>query len=224
MLSNMKSLKVRTDQIEIPDLQSINIQAFKPQDKKLLIDLFCNDEMVQQICTDILNRMRKDNVDLSNIDMLTYLNTDKQGQTSNIDPNGNVQRRAKSAYQVQKHVAAPQVVPEENSDYEQLAAIQRPNTSGHVRGFIGSNAQYGSSIDMMSNHPPPQMNNASLNHQLMSSMALNSGTGSNGLGQIPENIDPNFMRPKVSRLNSAVANPNRVVKTHRNRLMQRNNL
>ena len=61
MLSNMKSLKIRTDKIEIPDLQSINISQFKPQDKKLLIDLFCNDEMVQQICNDILGGMRAEN-------------------------------------------------------------------------------------------------------------------------------------------------------------------
>ena len=44
MLSNTKSLKIQTDKIQIPDLQSISVQNFKPQDKKLLIDLFCNDE------------------------------------------------------------------------------------------------------------------------------------------------------------------------------------
>lgn len=46
ILSNMKSLKIRTDQIDIPDLNTINVTSFKPQDKRLLFDLFCNDENV----------------------------------------------------------------------------------------------------------------------------------------------------------------------------------
>ena len=46
MLSNTKSLKIRTDKIEIPDVNSITISMFKPQDKKMLVDLFCNDELV----------------------------------------------------------------------------------------------------------------------------------------------------------------------------------
>ena len=50
MLSNTKSLKIRTDKIDIPDPNSITIQMFKPQDKKMLIDLFCNDELVQKKC------------------------------------------------------------------------------------------------------------------------------------------------------------------------------
>lgn len=50
MLSNTKSLKVRTDKIEIPDINSITINQFKPQDKKLLVDLFCNDDTVQKVC------------------------------------------------------------------------------------------------------------------------------------------------------------------------------
>jgi len=54
MLSNMKSLKIRTDKIDIPDLSSINISHFKPKDKKLLVDMFCNDEDVQHICNEIL--------------------------------------------------------------------------------------------------------------------------------------------------------------------------
>ena len=46
MLSNTKSLKIRTDKIEIPDVNSITISMFKPYDKKMLVDLFCNDELV----------------------------------------------------------------------------------------------------------------------------------------------------------------------------------
>jgi hypothetical protein len=57
MLSNTKNLKIRTDKIEIPDINSISIQMFKPQDKKLLIDLFCNDDAVQSICEDILSSL-----------------------------------------------------------------------------------------------------------------------------------------------------------------------
>ena len=54
MLSNTKSLKIRTDKIDIPDPNSITIQMFKPQDKKMLIDLFCNDELVQKKCLQII--------------------------------------------------------------------------------------------------------------------------------------------------------------------------
>ena len=46
LLSNTKSLKVRTDKIVIPEINSIQISQFKPQDKKLLVDLFCNDDTV----------------------------------------------------------------------------------------------------------------------------------------------------------------------------------
>lgn len=61
MLSNTKSLKIRTDKINIPELNSINISHFKPSDKKLLVELFCNDEIVQQICDDVLGKMRNEN-------------------------------------------------------------------------------------------------------------------------------------------------------------------
>lgn len=74
MLSNTKSLKIRTDKIDIPDLNSINISQFKPSDKKLLVELFCNDEIVQSICDDILGHMRKENQDLNNVGMMDYLN------------------------------------------------------------------------------------------------------------------------------------------------------
>jgi len=70
MLSNTKSLKIRTDKIEIPDVNSININMFKPSDKKLLVDLFCNDETVVSICDDIMTRMNNRNYDLSNVDLL----------------------------------------------------------------------------------------------------------------------------------------------------------
>ena len=50
MLDNTKSLKIRTDKIDVPDASSISIEMFKPQDKKMLIDLFCNDEVVQLKC------------------------------------------------------------------------------------------------------------------------------------------------------------------------------
>jgi hypothetical protein len=75
----MKSLKVRTDKIQIPDLQSVNVASFKPSDKKLLIDLFCNDDMVQQLCNQVLGDMQRQNQELINDDMLTYLNTNSQG-------------------------------------------------------------------------------------------------------------------------------------------------
>jgi hypothetical protein len=78
MLSNTKSLKIRTDKIEIPDINSISIQMFKPQDKKMLIDLFCNDEAVQQIAEDILNSFSNNNNDLTNVDMMSHINTNTE--------------------------------------------------------------------------------------------------------------------------------------------------
>lgn len=85
MLQNTKSLKIRTDKIEIPELNQINIQMFKSQDKKFLIDLFCNDEQVQQVCDDILNKMNKINYDLSNVDMLQHINTNHKDVPATID-------------------------------------------------------------------------------------------------------------------------------------------
>lgn len=76
MLSNTKSLKIRTDKIEIPDVNSITISMFKPQDKKMLVDLFCNDELVQKKCNDILTNMRLNNNDLQSVDLLNHLNSD----------------------------------------------------------------------------------------------------------------------------------------------------
>lgn len=64
MLSNTKSLKIRTDKIEIPDASSISIGMFKPQDKKMLIDLFCNDEVVQAKCAEIVASLQRENADL----------------------------------------------------------------------------------------------------------------------------------------------------------------
>ena len=96
LLSNTKSLKVRTDKIEIPDINSITIQMFKPQDKKMLIDLFCNDEAVISICEDILNTFSYNNNDLTNLDMLSHLNTNKQDMPATIDEFGNVVRKAQS--------------------------------------------------------------------------------------------------------------------------------
>lgn len=46
MLANTKSLKIRTDKIDVPEASSITIDMFKPADKKMLIDLFCNDPAV----------------------------------------------------------------------------------------------------------------------------------------------------------------------------------
>ena len=76
MLSNMKSLKIRTDKIEIIDINSITLEHFKPQDKKLLIDLFCNDELVQQITNDVLAQNRIQNNDLTTLDMLAQIQKD----------------------------------------------------------------------------------------------------------------------------------------------------
>ena len=96
MLSNTKSLKIRTDKIEIPDINSITIQMFKPQDKKMLVDLFCNDEAVISICEDILNSFSYNNNDLTQVDMLSHLNTNDGGTPATIDEFGNVVRKAKS--------------------------------------------------------------------------------------------------------------------------------
>lgn len=70
MLSNTKSLKIRTDKIEIPDINSISAANFKAQDKRLLIDLFCNDENINAICEDILKQLQVRGQDLTNVDML----------------------------------------------------------------------------------------------------------------------------------------------------------
>ena len=64
MLANTKSLKIRTDKIDVPDASSISIEMFKPQDKKMLIDLFCNDKVVQQKCEQIITALRRENEDL----------------------------------------------------------------------------------------------------------------------------------------------------------------
>ena len=85
MLSNTKSLKIRTDKIEIPDINSITAAHFKPQDKRLLIDLFANDENIQNIAEEILNQMHAKNQDLSGVDMLQYLNTDSNAAPATID-------------------------------------------------------------------------------------------------------------------------------------------
>lgn len=96
LLSNTKSLKVRTDKIEIPEINSIQISQFKPQDKKLLVDLFCNDETVQKISNDILNNMNNNNKDLSTVDMLSHLNTNLSDIPATIDEFGNVTRKIAS--------------------------------------------------------------------------------------------------------------------------------
>ena len=98
MLSNMKSLKIRTDKIEIIDINSITLEHFKPQDKKLLIDLFCNDELVQQITNDVLAQNRIQNNDLTTLDMLAQIQKDPNALPQSIDQNGNV-IRAKSSQQ-----------------------------------------------------------------------------------------------------------------------------
>lgn len=59
MLANSKSLKIRADQIQIPEAQSITPDQFKPADQKLLIDLFVNDDEVQERCQAII-QIRKD--------------------------------------------------------------------------------------------------------------------------------------------------------------------
>ena len=96
LLSNTKSLKVRTDKIVIPEINSIQISQFKPQDKKLLVDLFCNDDTVQKISIDILNNMKNNNKDLSTVDMLSHLNTNLSDIPATIDEFGNVTRKIAS--------------------------------------------------------------------------------------------------------------------------------
>lgn len=92
MLSNTKSLKIRTDKIEIPDVNSITIGMFKPQDKKMLVDLFCNDELVIEKCNEIINSMKFGNNDLSNADVLSHLNT-QNNVPARIDQHGNIIRK-----------------------------------------------------------------------------------------------------------------------------------
>lgn len=45
-LKNIKSIKIRTEQIEIPDINSITISQFKPQEKKRLLENFFRDDRV----------------------------------------------------------------------------------------------------------------------------------------------------------------------------------
>lgn len=96
MLSNTKSLKIRTDKIEIPDINSISAANFKAQDKRLLIDLFCNDENINSICEDILKQMNVRGQDLTNVDMLQYLNSNQEDVPATIDAQGNVMRKTLS--------------------------------------------------------------------------------------------------------------------------------
>lgn len=53
-LKNIKSIKIRTEQIEIPDINSINISQFKPQEKKRLIENFFKDPRVSHVVKRIL--------------------------------------------------------------------------------------------------------------------------------------------------------------------------
>jgi hypothetical protein len=69
---------------------------FKPQDKKMLIDLFCNDDAVISICEDILNSFSYNNNDLTTVDMLSHLNTNMEEVPATIDEFGNVVRKGKS--------------------------------------------------------------------------------------------------------------------------------
>lgn len=55
-LKNIKSIKIRTDQIEIPDINSINISSFKAQEKKRLIETFFADDRVSTIVRRILSQ------------------------------------------------------------------------------------------------------------------------------------------------------------------------
>ena len=88
---------------------------FKPQDKKVLIDLFCNDDHVQSICEDILTSFSYNNNDLTTVDMLSHLNTNMEDIPATIDEFGNVVRKSKSftsvSYRPQRVIHRQQYAP-----------------------------------------------------------------------------------------------------------------
>lgn len=53
-LKNIKSIKIKTEKIDIPDITSISISQFKPQEKKRLLENYFGDERVSEVVNRIL--------------------------------------------------------------------------------------------------------------------------------------------------------------------------
>lgn len=188
MLSNMKSLKIRTDKIDIPELQSINVTMFKPQDKKLLIDLFCNDEQVQSICNQILVNIRSQHNDINNMELLTMLNSDYHGNFNQIDSHGNLIKRAKSYTQTAFIQGRPPVMVTGDMMSDQIYH-QTFNTNQNTY----NGRPYTSEGELMSQNPNILM-------QYQSENVTHEPAYQQMSGQ-------QFNKPKVSRLNSAAVKP-----------------
>ena len=62
----------------------------------MLVDLFCNDELVQKKCQEILTNMRLNNNDLQTVDLMNHINTDDNNMPAIIDEHGNVSRKTTS--------------------------------------------------------------------------------------------------------------------------------
>jgi hypothetical protein len=187
MLSNTKSLKIRTDKIEIPDINSITIQMFKPQDKKMLIDLFCNDEAVQSICEDILNTLSFNNNDLTSVDLLSHLNTNNEDMPAQIDEFGNVVRKTKSFSSVS----------------------YRPQRAIHKQQY--GNMQIQNSNTFMKTADLPISQTQYIHEK---TRPYTSGSTADGVVPVQEFKMGTFDRPKISRLNSAIG-AEKKIKTNR---------
>ncbi|CDW73733.1 UNKNOWN [Stylonychia lemnae] len=66
-LKNVKSIKIRTDQIEIPDISSIQINQFKSQDKKKLLEKFIQDEPSTSGNDSFLNHLYQNTTQSTNV-------------------------------------------------------------------------------------------------------------------------------------------------------------
>ena len=72
----------------------------------MLVDLFCNDELVIEKCNEIINSMKFGNNDLSNADVLSHLNT-QNNVPARIDQHGNIIR--KTAQSFNQNLMQPQL-------------------------------------------------------------------------------------------------------------------
>eukprot|EP00347_Sterkiella_histriomuscorum_P019926 403339774 len=91
-LKNVKSIKIRTDQIDIPELTSIQISQFKALDKKRLMEKFLSDERVIMI---IQNKIRQNQAQnqISQNQQHLYLSQRAQSAVTN-DSYLNIQQNA----------------------------------------------------------------------------------------------------------------------------------
>ena len=60
------------------------------------MDLFCNDETVQSIFESLTASFSQFNQDLSNVDLMSFINTNASDMPATIDQHGNVDRRTQS--------------------------------------------------------------------------------------------------------------------------------